>query len=119
MLQFYGLKEKPFSLLPNPRFMYLGQPYLETKAKLLYFLKDRSVSLYLYGPVGSGKTSLLRLIAQEVDGDPEANARYLIAPSLRTDNQLLLGHEGADTTRVYTTPSEQDLRREVEKVAVS
>lgn len=89
MLDFYGLKEKPFSLLPNPRFMYLSQPYQETKAKLLYFLKDRTASLYLYGPVGSGKTSLLRLIAQEVDGDPETNAAYVIAPNLKTANQLL------------------------------
>ena len=89
MLDFYQLKEQPFSLLPNPRFMYLSQPYLETKAKLLYFLKDRSASLYLYGPVGSGKTSLLRLIAQEIDGDAQTNARYLIAPNLKTANQLL------------------------------
>ena len=89
MLDFYGLKEKPFSLLPNPRFMYLSEPYLETKSKLLYFLHDRSASLYLYGPIGSGKTSLLRLITQEVDGDPQANARYVIAPNVRTSNQLL------------------------------
>ena len=104
MLTFYGLKEKPFSLLPNPRFMYLGAPYLETKAKLLYFLKDRSASLYLYGPVGSGKTSLLRLIAQEVDGDPETNAKYLIAPNLRTANQLLrliCDNFGVKTARSY------------------
>ena len=69
--------------------MYLSEPYQETKAELLYFLKDRSASLYLYGPVGSGKTSLLRLIAQEVDGDAETNAAYLIAPNLKTCNQLL------------------------------
>jgi general secretion pathway protein A len=89
MLDYYGLREQPFTLLPNPRFMYLSQPYQETKAKLLYFLKDRTASLYLYGPVGSGKTSLLRLIAQEVDGDPETNAAYVIAPNLKTANQLL------------------------------
>jgi len=104
MLKFYDLKEKPFSLLPNPRFMYLSEAYLETKAKLLYFLKDRSVSLYLYGPVGSGKTSLLRLIAQEVDGDSETNAKYLIAPNLRTANQLLrlmCNNFGVKTSRSY------------------
>jgi Cdc6-like AAA superfamily ATPase len=55
-----------------------GQPYQETKAKPLYFLKDRTASLYLYGPVGSGKTSLLRLIAQEMHGDPEANVFSLL-----------------------------------------
>jgi len=75
MLDSCGLREKPFSLLPNPRFMYLSENYLETKAKLLYFLKDRTASLCLYGPVGSGKTSLLRLIAQEADCDTETNAQ--------------------------------------------
>lgn len=104
MLDFYGLKEKPFSLLPNPRFMYLSKAYLETKAKLVYFLKDKTASLYLYGPVGAGKTSLLRLIAQEVDGDVETNARYLIAPNLKTANQLLrliCDNFGVKTQRSY------------------
>lgn len=88
MLAFYSLAEKPFSLLPNPRFMYLSRSYLETKSKLLYFLKDRSASLYLYGPIGSGKTSLLRLLVTEVD-DEDTRAEYVIAPNLRTANQLL------------------------------
>ena len=104
MLDFYNLREKPFSLVPTPRFMYLGHPYLETKAKLLYFLKDRSASLYLYGPVGSGKTSLLRLITQEVDGEPQTNARYVIAPNLKTANQLLrlvCDNFGVKTERSY------------------
>ena len=117
MLQFYHLKEKPFSLLPNPRFMYLSAPYLETKAKLLYFLKDRSVSLYLYGAVGSGKTSLLRLIAQEVDGDPETNARYLIAPNLRTANQLL--RLICDNFRVKTARSYLESLRNFEQFLLS
>ena len=79
MLDFYGLREQPFTLLPNPRLMVLsqppdwigGRPYQETKAKPIYFPKDRTASLY--GPVGSGKTSLLRLIAQEVHGAPGTN----------------------------------------------
>ena len=105
MLDFYRLKEKPFSLLPNPRFMYLGEAYLETKAKLLYFLHDRSASLYLYGPIGSGKTSLLRLIVQEVGEDPEANAQYVVAPNLKTANQLLrliCDHFEVKTERSYS-----------------
>ena len=79
--------------------MYLSEPYLETKAKLLYFLKDCSASLYLYGPVGSGKTSLLRLIAQEVDGEPQTNACYLIAPNLKTANLTLACTKSAENLR--------------------
>ena len=61
MLDFYGLREQPFTLLPNPRFMYFSQPYQETKEKLVYFLKDRTASLYLYGPVGSCHISPLQV----------------------------------------------------------
>lgn len=89
MLDFYHLNEKPFSLLPNPRFLYLSEQYLETKSKLLYFLKDRSASLYLYGEVGYGKTSLLRLISQEISEQSDVIARYVISPNLKTANQLL------------------------------
>jgi general secretion pathway protein A len=89
MLEFYNLNEKPFSLLPNPRFLYLTDQYLETKSKLLYFLHDRSASLYLYGEVGYGKTSLLRLIAQEISEQPDVIAKYVISPNLKTANQLL------------------------------
>lgn len=103
MLQFYKLREQPFSLLPNPRFMYLSRSYVETKSKLLYFLKDRSASLYLYGPIGSGKTSLLRLLVAEVD-DEDTRAEYVIAPNLRTANQLLrliCDNFGVKTRRSY------------------
>ncbi len=89
ILKHYVLKEKPYSLLPNPRFFYLSEQYIETKSKLLYFLKDRTASLYLFGPIGSGKTSLLRLIAGEIDGDKATLAKYIIASNTKTANQLL------------------------------
>ena len=104
MLEFYHLREKPFSLLPTPRFMYLSEQYLETKAKVLYSLKDRSASLYLHGPIGCGKTSLLRLMAQEIDEDRSTNAKYITAPNLRTANQLLTlicSNSGVKTSRSY------------------
>jgi general secretion pathway protein A len=87
--KYFGLKEDPFLMLPNPRFMYLTEQYMDTKSKLLYFLQQRSASLYLYGPIGSGKTTLLKLIASEIENDEKINAKYLIAPSIKTGNELL------------------------------
>ena len=104
LLDFYNLKEKPFNLLPNPRFLYLSDQYHEAKDKLAYFLNDRSASLYLYGPVGSGKTSLLRLIISEVAEDKKINARLIVAPNLKTSNQLLrsfCSEFGVKTRRSY------------------
>ncbi len=85
MLDFYRLK--PFSLLPNPRFMYLSQQYVETKAKRgmacrLYFPRDRTASLYPCGPEGSSKTSLPRLIAQREDDDPPTKRHGMQSPLL-------------------------------------
>jgi general secretion pathway protein A len=60
--------------------------------------------LYLHAPIGCGKTSLLRLMAQEIDEDPSTNAKYIIAPNLRTANQLLrliCDNFGVKTSRSY------------------
>lgn len=104
LLEFFNLKEKPFVLLPNPRFFYMSEAYLETKSKLLYFLKDKSASLYLFGPIGTGKSSLLRLIANEIDADKQTLAKYIISPNLKTSNQMLrliCDEFGVKTERAY------------------
>lgn len=90
VLKHYKLKEKPFSLIPNPRYFYLSDPYNTTRQKLIYHLQDRTASLYLVGDVGIGKTSLLRLVSSEVAEDKTIIAKYLGASSnLHTPNQLL------------------------------
>ncbi len=86
---FFQLNEKPFSLTPSPRYIYLADQYKDARGKCLYFLSQRSASLYLYGPIGSGKTSLLRMIAQELDSDDRNDVAYIIAPNLNTSNALL------------------------------
>ena len=67
--------------------MHLNQAYPETKAKPLCSLKDSLASLYLYAPVGSGKMSLLRLTAREIDGGPRTDAKHPIVPKLGTANR--------------------------------
>lgn len=86
---FFGLNEKPFSLTPSPRYIYLAQQYQDARSKCLYFLDQRSASIYLYGPIGSGKTSLLRMMAQELSSNDQNNVAYLVAPNLNTSNALL------------------------------
>lgn len=86
---FFQLNEKPFSLTPSPRYIYLADQYKDARAKCLYFLNQRSASIYLYGPIGSGKTSLLRMMAQELTSDERNSVAYIIAPNLNTSNALL------------------------------
>lgn len=66
---FYGLKEKPFSLLPDPGFLYLGQKHSMALALLQYSLLNRAAITILSGEIGSGKTTLIRHILNQVTED--------------------------------------------------
>ena len=66
---FYGFKEKPFSLLPDPEFLYLGDRHKEALSMLEYGLMHRAGIILITGQIGCGKTTLIRHLIrnQEVD----------------------------------------------------
>src|SRR6266404_4659485 len=58
-LEFYGLREQPFGVTPNPRFMYASPSHREVLASLLYAVQsDLGFSALIAGP-GMGKTTML------------------------------------------------------------
>ena len=68
----HGLKEHPFSIAPDPRFLHIGTPHREALAHLLYGLGTQGGGIVLLtGPAGTGKTllcrSLLEAVGDEVD----------------------------------------------------
>src|SRR5512145_1566776 len=63
----FGLKEKPFSLTPNPRFLYLSRTHQEALAHLRYGLENRVGFIAVTGEVGTGKTTILRLLFDQLD----------------------------------------------------
>lgn len=58
---FYGLREKPFSKTPDPRFLYLSKVHEEALARLQYAVEERELAL-LTGGIGSGKTTISRAL---------------------------------------------------------
>ena len=68
-LDFYSLREKPFNLTPDPRFIYLSKNHREAFAHLLYGINNRAGFILLTGEVGSGKTTVLRSLLSQLDGD--------------------------------------------------
>ena len=64
-LAFFGLNEKPFSITPDPRYLYLSERHAEAMAHLLYGINEAGGFVQLTGEVGTGKTTIVRsLLAQ-------------------------------------------------------
>ena len=61
---FYNFKEKPFSLTPDPGFLYLGKQHREGLTMLEYGLEVHGGITVFTGEVGSGKTTLVRKILE-------------------------------------------------------
>jgi general secretion pathway protein A len=73
-LDFYGFREKPFNLTPDPRFVFLSKNHREAFAHLLYGINNRAGFIALTGEVGSGKTTVLRALLSQLDGDHHRTA---------------------------------------------
>ena len=66
-LEFYGFSEAPFSLSPNPRFIFFSKTHKEAFALLLYGINKRFGFIELIGEVGTGKTTILRTLLSQLD----------------------------------------------------
>ena len=66
---YFGLKEKPFSIAPDPRYMYLSESHEEALAHLLFGLQEGGGFVQLTGEVGTGKTTLIRALLEQMPDD--------------------------------------------------
>ena len=65
--EFYGLKELPFALTPDPRFIYFTPSHTEVMANLHYGIESGKGIVVVTGEVGTGKTTILRWMMQRLD----------------------------------------------------
>lgn len=70
-LDFYGLREAPFSITPDPRFVFLSERHRDALAHLLYGIGQGGGGgfVQLTGEVGTGKTTLCRLLLEQLPGN--------------------------------------------------
>ncbi|MGH7263766.1 MAG: ExeA family protein [Candidatus Rokuibacteriota bacterium] len=66
-LTFFGLREKPFNVTPDPKFLFLTPGHREALAQLVYGVTERKGFIVLTGETGTGKTTLLRALLQRLD----------------------------------------------------
>jgi general secretion pathway protein A len=75
----YGLAEKPFALLPDPRFLFLGSSHSEALAHLIYGISQGEGFIQVTGQVGTGKTTVCRALVERLG--PEVTLAYIFNPS--------------------------------------
>lgn len=78
--EFFGFKERPFKLVPNPAYLFLGESHQEAMAHLVYALHQGEGFVEITGEVGTGKTTLCRSFLENLDESTEA--AYIFNPNL-------------------------------------
>src|ERR1700726_1391901 len=64
--RFFGLNETPFSLAPNPRFLFASAAHAAALAQVAYALERREPVVVITGEIGTGKTLLCRTVVQRL-----------------------------------------------------
>ncbi len=83
---FFSLRENPFNLTPDPRFLYLSTYHKEALESLLHGINERRGLIIITGDIGTGKTTLCRTILSQLD---DAVKTALIFNSFISDIELL------------------------------
>ncbi|VAW63389.1 General secretion pathway protein A [hydrothermal vent metagenome] len=85
-LDYFGLLEPPFSIAPDPRYLYMSERHREALAHLLYGMESDGAFILLTGDVGTGKTTVSRCLLEQVPED--TNLALVLNPKL-TSLELL------------------------------
>lgn len=85
-LDFYGLKEKPFSLTPDPQYLYLSESHRAAIDFLLFGIKQREGFMVVTGDIGTGKTTICRSLLEKLDRNVKTAVLF---NSFLTEGELL------------------------------
>jgi len=83
---YFGLKESPFSIAPNPQFLFMSDRHKEALAHLSYGLGDTGGFALLTGEVGTGKTTISRRLMEQLPENTQAAC--ILNPTLSSQELL-------------------------------
>ncbi len=63
---FYGLKEKPFNILPDPEYLFMSTEHDNAYTHMLYAIKEKKGFVVITGEIGSGKTTLINYLLEQI-----------------------------------------------------
>jgi len=83
---FFGLKHAPFSIAPDPRYLYMSERHREALAHLLYGIEGGGGFVLLSGEIGAGKTTICRCFLEQIP--PHCRVAYIFNPKLTVGDLL-------------------------------
>src|ERR1700734_4527423 len=83
--RFFGLRESPFNVNPDPRYLFMTAQIQEALAGLMYGIQNRKGFILLTGEVGTGKTTLLNRLLDWLHGQRMGTA-YIFNSRLEVDH---------------------------------
>ncbi|WP_019561586.1 ExeA family protein [Caldimonas manganoxidans] len=84
--QFFGLAQAPFSIAPDPRYLYMSERHREALAHLLYGVRAGGGFVLLTGEIGAGKTTVCRCFLERIP--KRCNVAYVFNPKLTVEELL-------------------------------
>ena len=111
---FFGFREPPFSIAPDPRYLYLSDRHKEALAHLMYGVQGQGGFIVITGEVGTGKTTVSRCFIENVPDNvdialilnPRLSARELLSSIC---DELEIPHEISATIKELVDLINQDL----------
>ncbi len=85
-LSVFGLKHEPFSIAPDPRYLFMSERHREALAHLLYGVRGGGGFVLLTGEIGAGKTTVCRCFLEQIP--KRVNVAYIFNPKLTVEELL-------------------------------
>ncbi|HAC29766.1 MAG TPA: peptidoglycan-binding protein, partial [Marinobacter hydrocarbonoclasticus] len=111
---FFGFREPPFSIAPDPRYLYLSDRHKEALAHLMYGVQGQGGFIVITGEVGTGKTTVCRCFIENAPAhvdialvlNPRLSARELLSSVC---DELEIAHQPDASIKTLVDSINQDL----------
>src|SRR5476649_514205 len=108
---FFNLKQSPFSIAPDPRYLYMSERHREALAHLLYGVGSGGGFVLLTGEIGAGKTTVCRCFMEQI---PEnCQLAYIFNPKLSVEELL---HSICEEFRISLAPGVASVKGYVDAI---
>ena len=108
---FYGFRDNPFRLTPDPDYLFLSANHQEALGHLLFGVKEGGGVVVITGEIGAGKTTLLRTLVRNLDA--QTTVAYIFNPAL--SSLELLQTINADLGLLSSSTSKKELTDELNR----